>query len=226
MNRDENVGTLSQDNRGVVRQSTVVPNALDHGLLIMNRFPRLSIFRFHTHLCVIACLLLFATARSPVAGATPSDDRNSADVVIYGGTSAGIAAAIQVKRLGRSVILLEPSGHLGGLTTGGLGQTDIGNKAAIGGVSREFYQRVRRYYSQESTWKWQTRGEYRSIGQSETSPDEDTMWTFEPHVALKIYQDWLAEMQIPVIMNERLDRRNGVQLTRAIPGTIRSWLLI
>ncbi len=189
---------------------------------MMNRFLRLSVFRFHPSFCVIVCLLLFPTAASSVTRATHSDDQNSVDVVIYGGTSAGIAAAIQVKRLGRSVILIEPSGHLGGLTTGGLGQTDIGNKAAIGGVSREFYRRVRLYYSQESAWKWQTRGEYRSIGQSETSPDEDTMWTFEPHVALKIYQDWLAEIQIPVIMNERLDRQNGVRLTGAIPETIRS----
>lgn len=148
------------------------------------------------------------------------DNPESADVVIYGGTSGGIAAAIQVKRMGKSVILIEPSGHLGGLTTGGLGQTDIGNKAAIGGVSREFYRRVRSYYEQENSWKWQARDEYRSIGQSATSRDEDTMWTFEPHVALKIYREWLDELQIPVVMNERLDRTTGVAWTQAIPATI------
>jgi ribulose 1,5-bisphosphate synthetase/thiazole synthase len=67
-------------------------------------------------------------------------DPNAADVVIYGGTSAGISAAIQTARLGKSVILIEPTNRLGGLTTGGLGQTDIGNKQVIGGISREFYR--------------------------------------------------------------------------------------
>ena len=62
----------------------------------------------------------------------------SYDIVIYGGTSAGVAAAIQSSRMGKSVVLIEPSEHLGGLTTGGLGATDIGNKSAIGGISREF----------------------------------------------------------------------------------------
>ena len=74
-----------------------------------------------------------------------NDDLNSADVVIYGGTSAGISAAIQTARLGKSVILIEPTNRLGGLTTGGLGQTDIGNKQVIGGISREFYQNIRKY---------------------------------------------------------------------------------
>ena len=59
------------------------------------------------------------------------------DVVIYGGTSAGIAAAVQVKRMGGSAVVIEPGTRIGGLTTGGLGQTDIGNKAAIGGIARE-----------------------------------------------------------------------------------------
>jgi succinate dehydrogenase/fumarate reductase flavoprotein subunit len=51
---------------------------------------------------------------------------NNYDLVVYGGTSAGIAAAIQAKRMGKSVLLLEPGLVIGGLTTGGLGQTDIG----------------------------------------------------------------------------------------------------
>jgi hypothetical protein len=165
------------------------------------------------------CFFLFGL-HDAISNAQPPEDPKAADVVIYGGTSGGIAAAIQVKRMGKSVILLEPSGHLGGLTTGGLGQTDIGNKAAIGGVSREFYRRVRGYYEQESSWKWQAREEYRSIGQSATARDEDTMWTFEPHVALKIYREWLDEMQIPVVMHQRLDRQAGVALSRAIPATI------
>ena len=72
------------------------------------------------------------------------------DVVIYGGTSSGVVAAIQAARLGKSVLLIEPGKHLGGLTSGGLGQTDIGNKGAICGIAREFYERVYRYYSQDA----------------------------------------------------------------------------
>jgi len=91
-----------------------------------------------------------------------------ADIIIYGGTSAGVAAAIQCTRMNKSVLLLEPGNRLGGLTTGGLGQTDIGNKAAIGGIAREFYQRIKNYYENPSSWKWQKRREYKSHGQSIT----------------------------------------------------------
>ena len=75
-----------------------------------------------------------------------AQERDEFDIVIYGGTSAGIAAAIQGSRMGKSVVLIEPSNRIGGLTTGGLGQTDIGNKQAIGGISREFYQNIKKYY--------------------------------------------------------------------------------
>ena len=57
-----------------------------------------------------------------------SADETSVDVVVYGGTSAGVAAAVQVSRLGHSVILIEPGSHIGGLTSGGLGFTDSGDK--------------------------------------------------------------------------------------------------
>lgn len=77
------------------------------------------------------------------------------DLVIYGGTSAGISAAIQASRMGKTVVLIEPTNRIGGLTTGGLGQTDIGNKQAIGGIAREFYQNVKKYYQQPENWKWQ-----------------------------------------------------------------------
>src|SRR5215470_7896435 len=69
------------------------------------------------------------------------------DLVIYGGTSGGVAAAVQARRMGKTAIVIEPGKHLGGLTTGGLGATDIGNKAAIGGISREFYQRNKKHYA-------------------------------------------------------------------------------
>ncbi len=144
------------------------------------------------------------------------------DIVIYGGTSGGVAAAVQAKRMGKSVVLIEPSDRVGGLTTGGLGQTDIGNKSVIGGVSREFYQAVRKHYQDDAAWKWQTRQQYRDSGQSRTAEGEDAMWTFEPGVALKIYQDWINTNEIPVVYGERLNRESGVIRTRTTPSQIRS----
>jgi hypothetical protein len=163
--------------------------------------------------------IVFCCCAVPASSAIQSVP-DSVDIVIYGGTSAGIAAAIQSNRMGKSVLIIEPSSRLGGLTTGGLGQTDIGNKAAIGGISREFYQRVRKHYEHPEAWKWQQRDQYRSVGQSPTSANEDTMWTFEPHVAMRIYRDWMAELEIPVLMNERLDRNVGVTKSKSNPPGI------
>src|SRR5687767_11459656 len=74
------------------------------------------------------------------------------DVVVYGGNASGAAAAVQVSRMGKSVVLIEPGKHIGGLTSGGLGWTDSGNKAVIGGISREFYQRVKKHYDEPGAW--------------------------------------------------------------------------
>ncbi len=144
------------------------------------------------------------------------------DIVIYGGTSGGVAAAVQARRMGKSVVLIEPTQRLGGLTSGGLGQTDIGNKAAIGGIAREFYQAVRKHYDDPASWKWQTPKEYADSGQTRTAASEEAMWTFEPSVALKIFRDWVRDNQIEVVYGERLDRQSGVAMTRAIPWRILS----
>lgn len=133
------------------------------------------------------------------------------DIVIYGGTSAGIAAAIQSSRMGKTVLLIEPTHRIGGLTTGGLGQTDIGNKDAIGGISREFYQNIRKYYDDPSNWKWQKRSEYADGGQTRTVEGEDAMWTFEPSAALQVYNDMIDAENIDLIVGERLNRENGVK---------------
>jgi hypothetical protein len=142
------------------------------------------------------------------------------DVVIYGGTSAGVAAAVQARKMGKSVVLIEPTHRLGGLTSGGLGQTDIGNKAAIGGLSREFYRAIRLHYNDPAAWKWQGRDEYMDSGQTRTAAGEDAMWTFEPSVALKIYQTWIKDHEVEVVYGERLDRQSGVAATRSIPWRI------
>ncbi len=102
------------------------------------------------------------------------------DICVYGGTAGGVVAAVQAKRMGRSVVLLEPGKHLGGLTSGGLGATDIGNKGAIGGVAREFYQRLGKHYG------------------------TNEMWTFEPSVAEAVLREMISEVQVPVYFGQRL----------------------
>lgn len=149
-----------------------------------------------------------------------AEESKPVDVVVYGGTSGGVAAAIQVKRMGKSVVLIEPTKRLGGLTTGGLGQTDIGNKAAIGGISREFYQRVRKHYDTPAAWKWQTREEYKDSGQTRTGTEEPTMWTFEPSAALKIVDEMIRDAGVEVIYGERLNRETGVKKDGTQIGTI------
>lgn len=134
----------------------------------------------------------------------------SYDVVVYGGTSAGIASAIQSSRMGKSVVLVEPGKRLGGLTTGGLGQTDIGNKHVVGGISREFYQNIGKYYQIPENWKWQERSDYVDEGQTRTEKDEDAMWTFEPSAALKVYHQMLSHEKVNIVYGERLNRESGV----------------
>jgi hypothetical protein len=134
------------------------------------------------------------------------------DLVIYGGTSAGVSAAIQASRMNKKVILIEPYQRLGGLTTGGLGQTDIGNKQAIGGIAREFYQNIKAHYQNPESWKWQERKDYRDGGQTRTESGEDAMWTFEPSAALKVLHDMIAKENIEVVYNEKLNRKSGVSV--------------
>ena len=117
------------------------------------------------------------------------------DLVVYGGTSAGIIAAVQAQRMGKSVVIVAPETHLGGLSSGGLGFTDTGNKAVIGGLSREFYQRVWAHYDRPAAWTWQKREEYGNKGQGTPAIDGEhrTMWIFEPHVAERVFEDLVKE---------------------------------
>ena len=124
-------------------------------------------------LCIIgACVVLEAGG--------VAQERIEADICVYGGTAGGVAAAVQAARLGHQVVLLEFGRHLGGMTSGGLGQTDIGNKAAIGGIAREFYQRVGKFYGKEESW------------------------VFEPHVAERILFEMVNEAKVAVYFESRL----------------------
>src|SRR4051794_41882751 len=87
----------------------------------------------------LPALVLALTAAVAGPAALPAGEK-SFDIVVYGGTSGGIAAAIQAARMGKSVVLIEPSEHIGGLTSGGLGVTDSGGKAAVGGGAPRVFQ--------------------------------------------------------------------------------------
>ena len=144
---------------------------------------------------------------------------SSYDVVIYGGTSAGISAAIQCSRMGKKVILIEPTNRIGGLTTGGLGKTDIGNKQAIGGVSREFYQKIKTYYLKPENWIWETRDAYKGVGYD--TFNEDAMWAFEPSVALKVFLEMIKnESNIHIVYNQRLNRKSGIKKEKQVIKSI------
>ncbi|MCK0146385.1 FAD-dependent oxidoreductase [Arenibacter sp. F26102] len=161
-------------------------------------------------------LILVITGMMGLTGCKQTEEKSnsvaSADIIVYGGTSAAISAAVEAKRSGKSVIVVSPDIHLGGLSSGGLGFTDTGDKSVIGGLAREFYHRVWQHYNTEEAWIWQKKEEYGNQGQGTPAMDGEnrTMWIFEPHVAEKVFEDLVKEEQIRIDRDEWLDRENGV----------------
>lgn len=102
------------------------------------------------------------------------------DICVYGGTASGVITAYTAKKLGKSVLLIEPSKHLGGMTTGGLGHTDIGNKFVVTGLARDFYRRIGKHY-----------GTFEK-------------WIFEPHVAKNILLSYVKEAELHIWYQQRL----------------------
>jgi len=145
------------------------------------------------------------------------------DICIYGGTVAGVSAAVQAARMGKSAVIAESSLHLGGMTSGGLGATDIGNKAAIGGIAREFYHRVALHYARPEAWQFESPAEYfekranRNKLADLKSPDA-TMWTFEPHVARNLLFEMINESKTPIYFEERLAavKKQGARITEIV----------
>lgn len=170
---------------------------------------RLSKYRFFILVNILLYSGIFAGCSEP-----KEPDHYSADVVIYGGTSAAITTAVQLKRMNKSVLIVCPETHIGGMSASGLGFTDLGNKRVIGGISKEFYQSVYEHYQDEEAWNWQPRIEYQNVGQGTTAIDDTlkTMWTFEPHVAEEIFEKMVKEYEIKILRDKWLDRENGVEL--------------
>ncbi len=116
------------------------------------------------------------------------------DVCVYGGTSAGVIAAYTAQKLGKKAILIEPGRYLGGMSSGGLGYTDIGNKYAITGLARDFYRRIGQHY-----------GKFEQ-------------WTFEPHVAEDIFKQYVAQGNFQVLYETRLRdvKKQGARITEVV----------
>ncbi len=131
----------------------------------------------HTTVVVVCFLLSFVFAKVHA-------QKQQYDVIVYGATSAGVVAAYTAKLSGKSVVIVEPGIHLGGMTSGGLGYTDIGNKYAISGVSRDFYRKIGQHY-----------GKFEQ-------------WTFEPHIAKMYLQQYLDKSQIKVLYQHQLLKAN------------------
>lgn len=140
----------------------------------------------------------------------------SYDVVVYGGTSGGFTAAIQVARMGKTVALLEPSAHVGGMNVEGLGGTDIDNhpefqnSPAVSGLALEFYRRIARTYGREAQFD-------QALLHRTKNP---SLWRFETNVAETVIRSWLGEHKIAVFTNARLQeghkavRKRGTTITQ------------
>jgi len=153
----------------------------------------------HTWVLVAAAL---ATMRGAVSHAAVD-----ADVVVYGATATGLAAAIQSARMGHRTVVVEASDHVGGMTTGGLSSSDVGKAWSIGGVASEFYSRVGRMYGPD---------ERAAFG------SDDRVFHFEPKVARAVFEAWLREAGVEVITSEPLDLASGVTTKNGRIESIRS----
>ncbi len=127
-----------------------------------------------------------------VLGLNSCCQRQEFDLIVYGGTSSGVMAAYSAAQMGLDVALVEPTSHIGGMTTGGLGFTDIGNKQAVTGLAKQFYRKIGdRYGTLEQ-------------------------WIFEPHVASDVYAEYLDHKNITLLKNHRLSSvsKEGTDISR------------
>jgi hypothetical protein len=130
------------------------------------------------------------------------------DVVVYGDTLAGISAAIQAARLKQAVVLLAPTAHLGGVATAGLTATDMNRSPVIGGIAREFYQKIYEHYLPPAAWRNQTRDEFFELSKKRTYTGKNDalrmQWVYESHVAEKILAAMLRQAGVEVVRQQRL----------------------
>ncbi len=142
---------------------------------------------------------------------------HEADLCIYGATSAGVVAAVQAAKMGKSVMLVEPGRHPGGMSVEGLGGSDIDNQRhfrnspAVGGLALEFYRRVADRYGRRAAFEAMLR----------EGRKEGGLWRFEPHVAEGVFEEWVKQPGITFLREHRLRENGGVEKagTRIVAAT-------
>lgn len=154
-------------------------------------------------------IFLLILGLAVLASALIAKEERSADIVVYGGTSSGIAAVREATSHGHSVILVVPEKFLGGMMTGGLGASDKGVYWTVGGLARSFFEDVYKHYEDPKTWTRETRPEYLPKHGLIYRESMKCQWFFEPHVARLIFEKWLADSGAKVLRGERLNRGKG-----------------
>jgi hypothetical protein len=173
---------------------------------------RLALLLAGSHFTLLSLLGALAAAEPAQAPRA----RASVDICVYGGTSGGVIAAVEAARHGHRVLVIEPSRRLGGMSSGGLGMTDNGSTATIGGLSREFYQRIYQYYRKPEHWPYQRREDYLAWMPKIWGVDGPRMeemqaaFVFEPRAAKAVFEQMVAEAGVEFRLGERLDLSGGV----------------
>lgn len=130
-----------------------------------------------------------------------------ADVVVYGGTSGGVVAAVAARRMGKTAVIVEPGRHLGGMTSGGLSWTDVGSSPkrvrAIGGMAREVYRRIGARYGMAPGTEFDAPA---NDDPTRTGVDfaKPPSLSFEPHVAEAVFGELVREAEVEVYFDSPL----------------------
>jgi hypothetical protein len=171
----------------------------------MHRSLRFTFFLLALSL-VLACSQLPALAQARTQAQVVQ-----ADVCIYGGTSGGVAAAVQAARMGKKVVLLEPGKHLGGMTSGGLSAVDIGDPRTVGGIAREYFTRLVAGYGKKLQWD-------RPFSSKAGGPATGGAYSIEPHIAEKLFNAMAAEAGVTVHLEARLSgvNKSGPKITELV----------
>lgn len=144
-----------------------------------------------------------------------TNKENVFDICVYGESASGVMAAIQAARLGKNVVLISKNQHVGGLATSGLTATDMNRNDMVGGIAREFYQRIYAYYQDPAAWRNQDRDEFfiQSIRRTYRGKNDDRQmqWVYESRIAEKIMLDMLEEAGVKLWFNERLQFEDGIK---------------
>ncbi|HEX4131881.1 MAG TPA: FAD-dependent oxidoreductase [Pirellulales bacterium] len=173
----------------------------------------------------ITMLWLAIVAAAPFcSGQAIAAELAEADVCVYGGSSGGVAAAVQVARMGKRAVIVEPGRHLGGMTSGGLSAVDIGDPRAVGGIAREYFTRLVAHYGKTLAWD-------KPFTNKGGGPATGGAFSIEPHVAERLFDEMVREAKVPVHFNARLARvkKEGARITELVTedgSTVRAKMFI